>query len=119
MRVLEGNGFVAFGRARRAMHPREARRNPFLSRSDMRAVMARSLSLYLQRNGGRLPQRLVVHQTTSFKDEELQGVFHGLATDPEVECIEIGSSATWRGLWLKSGREGGRSPERARPCPRS
>lgn len=85
----------------------------------MRAVMARSLSLYLQRNGGRLPRRLVIHKTTAFKDEELEGVFDGLSTIPEVECIEIGSSATWRGVWLTPGRRNGvRSmPDRA-PVPR-
>ena len=33
----------------------EARRNPFLSRDDMRAVMARSLELYQGRNGGNPP----------------------------------------------------------------
>ena len=114
-----GMQFVAFEAKDQVADPREARRNPFLSRSDMRAVMARSLSLYLQRNGGRLPQRLVVHKTTSFKDEELEGVFDGLSTVPEVECIEMGSSATWRGVWLKPGKQGGpRSvPDRA-PVPR-
>lgn len=114
-----GMQFVAFEAKDQVADPREARRNPFLSRSDMRAVMARSLSLYLGRNGGRLPRRLVVHKTTSFKDEELQGVFDGLSTVPEVECIEIGSSATWRGVWLKQGKTGGpRSvPDRA-PVPR-
>lgn len=114
-----GMQFVAFEAKDQVADPREARRNPFLSRSDMRAVMARSLSLYLQRNGGRLPKRLVVHKTTSFKDEELRGVFDGLSTVPEVECIEIGSSATWRGVWLKPGKPGGprSAPDRA-PVPR-
>ncbi|MCA8162066.1 argonaute/piwi family protein [Burkholderia cepacia] len=114
-----GMQFVAFEAKEQVADPREARRNPFLSRSDMRAVMARSLSLYLGRNGGRLPRRLVVHKTTSFKDEELQGVFDGLSTVPEVECIEIGSSATWRGVWLKQGKKGGPKsvPDRA-PVPR-
>jgi hypothetical protein len=114
-----GMQFVAFEAKDPVADPREARRNPFLSRSDMRAVMARSLSLYLQRNGGQLPQRLVIHKTTSFKDQELEGVFDGLSTVPEVECIEIGNSATWRGVWLTPGkRNGPRSvPDRA-PVPR-
>jgi hypothetical protein len=37
----------------------------------MRAVLARSLRLYKNRNGGLLPRRLVVHKTTSFKPDEL------------------------------------------------
>ena len=114
-----GMQFVAFEAKDPVADPREARSNPFLSRSDMRAVMARSLNLYLQRNGGRLPQRLVVHKTTSFKDEELKGVFDGLSTIPEVECIEIGNSASWRGVWLKKGKPGGpRSVPDNSPVPR-
>ena len=35
--------------------------NPYLSRADMRAVMARSVRLYQDRHAGRLPRRLVVH----------------------------------------------------------
>ncbi|WP_316683987.1 argonaute/piwi family protein [Ralstonia holmesii] len=114
-----GMQFVAFEARDPVANPQEARRNPFLSRSDMRAVMARSLSLYLTRNGGRLPRRLVIHKTTSFKDDELRGVFDALSTVPEVECIEIGNSATWRGVWLKqSSKPGTRSePDRA-PVPR-
>ncbi|MFM0265082.1 argonaute/piwi family protein [Paraburkholderia sediminicola] len=114
-----GMQFVAFEARDPVANPQEARRNPFLSRSDMRAVMARSLNLYLMRNGGRLPRRLVIHKTTSFKDEELRGVFDALSTVPEVECIEIGSSATWRGVWLKESRKPGMKsePDRA-PVPR-
>jgi hypothetical protein len=102
-----GMQFVAFEVKERVADSREARRNPLLGRSGMRAVMAGSLSLYLGRNAGRLPRRLVVHKTTSFKDEELQGVFDGLSTVREVERIEIGSIVTWRGAWLKQGKTGG------------
>ncbi|MFV8668040.1 argonaute/piwi family protein [Ralstonia pseudosolanacearum] len=114
-----GMQFVAFEARDPVVNPEEARRNPFLSRGDMRAVMARSLNLYLTRNGGRLPRRLVIHKTTSFKEDELRGVFDALSTVPEVECIEIGSSATWRGVWLKqSTKRGQRSEPDRYPVPR-
>jgi hypothetical protein len=66
----------------------------------MRAVLARSLHLYQDRNGGALPRRLVVHKTTAFKGEELEGALDALVGVQEVECVEIGSNSAWRGVWL-------------------
>ena len=99
---MDGGGmqFVAFEARDPIADLAEARRNPFLSRDDMRAVLARSLELYQGRNGGNLPKRLVIHKTTAFKAEELDGAFDALAGVPEVECIEIGANAHWRGVWL-------------------
>jgi len=57
-----GMQFVAFEARDPVKNPEEAQRNPFLSRNDMRAVLARSLKLYQNRNGGLLPLRLVVHK---------------------------------------------------------
>jgi len=99
-----GMQFVAFEARDPVADAEEARRNPFLSRADMRAVLARSLSLYQSRNGGLLPRRLVVHKTTSFKPEELEGALDALASVPEIECVEVSSSPGWRGVWLKQGR---------------
>ncbi|HEY8224863.1 MAG TPA: hypothetical protein VIG25_06260, partial [Pyrinomonadaceae bacterium] len=54
---------------------RVERDNPFLSRSDMRRVMARSLALYQNRHAGRSPKRVVVHKSTEFKPDEIEGCF--------------------------------------------
>jgi hypothetical protein len=99
---MDGGGmqFVAFEAKDPVADLREARRNPFLSRDDMRAVLARSLGIYQSRNGGNLPKRLVIHKTTSFKQEEIDGTFDALGAIPEVECIEIGARSNWRGIWL-------------------
>jgi hypothetical protein len=51
------------------------RDNPFLSRSDMRRIMARSLALYQRRHGGRSPKRVVIHKSTDFKPDEVDGCF--------------------------------------------
>jgi hypothetical protein len=96
-----GMQFVAYEARDPVNDVEEARRNPFLSRDDMRAVMARSLKLYQSRNGGLLPRRLVIHKTTSFKPEELEGLLDALSAIPEVECIEVANSPGWRGVWLK------------------
>ena len=114
-----GMDFVAF-EARDAVEDiDEARRNPFLSRNDMRAVLARSLALYQNRNGGMLPRRLVVHKTTAFKEQELKGALDALSAVREVECIEIGSNAVWRGVWLvRTGRPWPPSKASKYPVPR-
>ncbi|AMO99567.1 putative piwi domain-containing protein [Collimonas arenae] len=118
---MDGGGmqFVAFEARDPVADVKEARRNPFLSRSDMRAVLARSLELYQRRNAGLLPKRLVIHKTTAFKGEELDGAFDALAAIPEVECIEVGTHSTWRGVWLlDSKREAPKSIPSNYPVPR-
>ncbi|VEA68172.1 Uncharacterised protein [Serratia rubidaea] len=93
-----GMQFVAFEARDPVKDIEDARRNPFLSRSDMRAVLARSLALYQSRNGGLLPRRLVIHKTTSFKSDELEGALDALSAIREVECVEVSSNAGWRGF---------------------
>ncbi len=99
---MDGGGmqFVAFEARDPVKDIDEMKRNPFLSRDDMRAVLARSLSLYQSRNGGALPKRLVIHKTTAFKTEEIEGALDALHGVKEVECVEIGSKSAWRGVWL-------------------
>lgn len=77
-----------------------ARRNPYLSRDDMRAVLARSLQLYQRRNGGNVPRRVVVHKTTAFREGELDGALDALAAVEELDCVEITTNVAWRGVWL-------------------
>ncbi len=97
----------------------DARRNPYLSRADMRAVLARSLGLYRRRNGGSTPQRVVVHKTTLFRDDELAGVSDALAAVKEIECVQVTNGVAWRGVWLKAPRrEGSRSEPDAYPVHR-
>jgi len=118
---MDGGGmqFVAFEARDPVKDVEEARRNPYLGRNDMRAVLARSLQLYQGRNGGSLPKRLVVHKTTAFKDEELEGALDALSAVPEVECVEIGTKTAWRGVWMvQSGRNGRPSVPDSYPVPR-
>lgn len=118
---MDGGGmqFVAFEARDPIADLAEARRNPFLSRDDMRAVLARSLSLYQGRNGGNLPKRLVIHKTTAFKEDEIDGAFDALAGVPEVECIEVGANSNWRGVWLiDSGKKDQPSKPSGYPVPR-
>ena len=49
------------------------RENPFLSRTEMFRVMTRSMDLYRYRHAGRSPRRVMVHKTTEFKFDEIDG----------------------------------------------
>ena len=118
---MDGGGmqFVAFEARDPVADVAEARRNPFLSRDDMRAVLARSLELYQGRNGGNLPKRLVIHKTTAFKQEEIEGGFDALSGVAEIECVEVGAASCWRGVWLiQSGRQTPPTKPSGYPVPR-
>ena len=102
-----GMQFVAYDAHDPLEDAEDARRNPYLSRADMRAVLARSLALYRRRNGGSTPERVVVHKTTAFSDDELAGVSDALAAVKERECVEVTTDVAWRGVWLQAPRREG------------
>ena len=106
-----GMQFVAYDARDPLDDTEEARRNPYLSRADMRAVLARSLALYRRRNGGSTPERVVVHKTTAFSDDELAGVSDALAAVQERECVQVISEVAWRGVWLQASQQAGRRSE--------
>jgi hypothetical protein len=106
-----GMQFIAYEAGDPVADGDEARRNPYLSRRDMRAVMLRSLHLYQGRNGGALPRRIVVFKQTTFRDDELSGVDDAFTAVDEVECIEVNTNVAWRGVWLRSSRRADRRTE--------
>lgn len=95
-----GMQFVAYEAADPITDVEAVRRNPFLSRSDMRAVLARSLRVYQSRNGGAVPRRAIVHKLTPFTEGELAGAADAFAGVSELECLEITTDVRWRGVWL-------------------
>jgi hypothetical protein len=77
--------------------------NPHLTQDEMRAVMARSARLYQQRRAGRMPQRVVLHKTTAWRDEEVDGCLEAWSAATEVECLRIQARTPWRGAVLNRG----------------
>lgn len=82
--------------------------NPFLSREEMRRVIARSLGLYQRRHGGRSPSRVVVHKTTEFRRDEVAGCLDALRGCDVVDLVQVQQDTPWRGLLVEPppGREG-------------
>ena len=86
------------------------RDNPFLSRTEMHRVMSRSMSLYQRRHGGRVPLRMIVHKSTEFKRDEMDGCFDALSMCPDVRLIQVQQDAPWRGLCLSAKNVAGGYP---------
>lgn len=76
------------------------RDNPFLNRNEMRRVMSRSLALYQRRHSGSVPKRVVVHKSTPFKPEEVEGCFDALRGSPAIDLIQIQQDVGWRGVLI-------------------
>ena len=96
----EGSGleFIAYD----ANEVRLQNKNPFLSRVDMFRVMTRSLELYRRRHAGHIPRRVMVHKTSEFKRDEIDGAMEALHLCEEVDLIQVVEDVGWRGIHIDS-----------------
>ena len=96
--VFDGNGagleFVAYD----ANEVEVQRDNPFLSRNEMFRVMTRSLALFRRRHSGRTPRRVIVHKSTEFKPDEIDGCMEALHLCEAVDLIQVVENVAWRGV---------------------
>jgi hypothetical protein len=83
--------------------------NPFLSRTAMRRVMARSLALYQRRHGGRSPKRVIIHKTTEFKPDEVDGCFDAWSSCEGIDLYQIQQNTLWRGVVIDPPRTAGQT----------
>ena len=75
-------------------------KNPFLRRDQMMKVMARSLSIYQRKHSGDSPRRIVVHKSTEFRQEEVDGVFDAFSGAEDIELVHVQQSCGWRGVLI-------------------
>jgi hypothetical protein len=80
--------------------------NPYLTREQMRIVMARSLTLYQDRRAGHTPKRLVVHKQTPFTEDETAGCIDAWGASTDVTCVSI-TRPPWRAVSLDAPRRQG------------
>lgn len=91
----EGAGleFIAYD-----AHEVEVQRdNPFLSQTEMFRVMTRSLDLYRRRHAGRSPRRVIVHKSTEFKRDEVNGCIEALPLCEAIDLVQVVEEVSWRG----------------------
>lgn len=100
----EGSGleFIGYDAHEVEVH----RDNPFLSRTEMFRVMTRSMDLYRRRHAGRSPRRVMVHKTTEFKSDEVDGAMEALHLCEAVDLVQVVEDVTWRGVRIDSSRAG-------------
>ncbi len=81
--------------------------------------MARSLALYQRRHAGKSPKRVVVHKSTAFKPEEVDGCFDAWPTVRGLELVQIQQDVAWRGIQINPPRTRGAKGIPAKyPCRR-
>ena len=64
------------------------RNSPFLDREDARRMGENTRELFFDAHG-RLPERVVIHKKTPYRDDEKKGLIEGLAGVDQIEMIEI------------------------------
>jgi hypothetical protein len=89
------------------------RENPFLSRAEMFRVMTRSMDLYRRRHAGRSPRRVMVHKTTEFKADEVDGCMEALHLCEAVDLVQIVEDVGWRGVQI----QGAAQAKKGEPTP--
>lgn len=84
----EGTGFefIAFDTKE---FTQDRQKNPYLSYNEMQAVMSQSLKIYQDSHSGKIPKKIIVHKTTPFKEEEIEGCFDAFGHDTSVELVQI------------------------------
>ena len=93
--------------------------NPYLSRTDMFRVMTRSMELYRRRHAGKSPRRVVVHKTTEFKRDEVDGCMEALHLSESVDLVQVVEDVGWRGVRIDDrGNSSGRGEAAAFPVAR-
>jgi hypothetical protein len=76
----------------------DRRGNPFLSYSEMQAVLSKSLHLYQDGHRGRIPRKIYVHKSSVFTQDEILGAHDAFGGGTELELIQIIRKTNWYGL---------------------
>jgi hypothetical protein len=76
----------------------DRRGNPFLSYSEMQAVLSKSLRLYQDGHRGRIPRKIYVHKSSAFTQDEILGAHDAFGGRTELELVQIIRKTNWYGL---------------------
>ena len=93
-------------------------RNPYLSREQMRLIMARSLALYQDRHAGATPRQLVIHKQTPFTPGEVAGCFDAWGSHHRTRLRHARAAQLARRPARRSRQARIRRRPRHRPAPR-
>jgi len=77
---------------------KDEQKNPYLSYTEMQAVMSQSLKIYQDSHAGKIPKKIIIHKSTPFKEEEAMGCFDAFGGKTEIELVQIIRNTSWRGI---------------------
>lgn len=87
--------------------------NPYLGYQEMQSIMSKSLLLYQNGHGGRMPKKIYVHKSTHFTEDEIQGAFDAFGAKTEVELVQVIRANNWHGLKVDAPTREGEHPHPA------
>lgn len=73
-------------------------RNPFMSKDDARKLIMKLKESYFQMDPNSKLEKLVIHKTTHFTKDEIEGIAQALDGIPNVELLQIQHFNYWRGI---------------------
>lgn len=87
--------------------PRIIRKNPHMTKEDASYIVGNLLRAYYHSSPINKIKRIVVHKTTPFTSEEIEGINLALSGIEKVELIQIQEFTGWRGIQFKSEYDSG------------
>ena len=75
--------------------------------------MTRSMDLYRRRHAGRSPRRVMVHKTTEFKEDEIDGCMEAFHLCETVDLVQVVDDVGWRGIQI----HGAPNAKKGNPAP--
>lgn len=82
--------------------PKILRKNPHMTKEDAAYIVGNLLRAYYQSAPITKIKRVVVHKTTPFIDDEIEGINLALSGIEKVELIQIQESTGWRAILFKN-----------------
>ncbi len=89
--------------------------NPFLTYQEMQSVLSKSLMIYQNGHGGRIPKKIFIHKNSHFTEDEIQGAYDAFGSRTEIELIQVIQKCGWYGI--KVDAPSGNKPASAAPYP--
>jgi len=76
----------------------DSKGNPYLSYQEMQSVLSRSLMIYQNGHGGRIPTKILIHKNSHFTEDEIQGAYDAFGSKTEIELVQIIKNRGWYGV---------------------
>jgi len=92
----EGNGMKLY--LRPLKNPHMIQRNPFMRSDDACRLMSNLKKMYDNSVPIHKLNRIVIHKTTFFTKEEMEGITKGLVGVENIELLQIQEFTTWRAI---------------------